>query len=169
MKITELIDRVEATQAFGQWRAANKDAYLASAFAIFDADKQPGEWSIGYFNPGTDKMTVFVVNGDVRVCAPSDVFKSEEGVKAITREKVGIDFKDALRIAKEFQEKNYSADQPQRVILILQQLIAQVWNISIITNTCKMLNIRINSESGKVLHSSITPLFRFVEDGSIKD
>ena len=165
MEIAELLKKVESSSVFVSWRPDNKEAYLANIFALFDVDKQPGEWSFGYYDARADRMTVFVVASDVTVNPPSEVFKKGDVVNRLDIDEVKVDFMDAMKTAGEFCRKNFSADAPQKFIVSLQKLVSNVWNISIITSTYKMVNIHVDSVSGKVVHSSATPLFKFMKSG----
>lgn len=165
MEISELLKRVESSSVFVSWRPDNRDAYLANVFALFDVDKQPSEWNFGYYDAKADRMTVFVAAADITINPPSEVFKKGDIVNELDVGKVKVGFSEAMEKSGEFCRKNFSADAPQKFIVSLQKIVSNVWNISIITRTYKMINIHVDAVSGKVVHSSATPLFKFMKSG----
>lgn len=148
MNIFEIIKKLEKSDVFASWRAANKKAYLAHAFKT---DEMRDLWEIGYFNPKTNLITVFNVNNKITRNPDSEVFKEENAlVNELNIKKVKINENSAIKSAEKILNENYKGMAAIKTFMILQNLdkIGQVWNITFVTGQFKTINVKIDSDSG---------------------
>lgn len=147
------------SKTFQEWQENNKKCYLSHVFIML-GDKE--DLQVGYYNKEKDKITSFIIDEKIEVSQESDVFKKDRKiVEKLDINKVKIDFEDALQIANKFQRENYSKEIPIKKIIVLQNLeIGQVWNITYISNSFNTLNIKIDSETGKIKSHELVSLFK---------
>lgn len=162
MQITDILSTLEASAAYTAWRKANPDAYLAHLFCMIESDATT--WQVGYYDRKTDAITSFDITADsVEAHPPEAVYKKDGAtVKELKRDSVKIEIDAALDTAKELQRRKYPAELPIKHIVVLQTLAAgQVYNITYVTKGFKTLNIKISSETGKVVDEQLAPIFSF--------
>ncbi|MBI4149823.1 hypothetical protein HY488_00305 [Candidatus Woesearchaeota archaeon] len=166
MLVKEILAQLEANPAFVSWHKKNPDACLAHLFCMVENDVTT--WQVGYYNKKTDTITSFdIIDSDIKVYPPEEVFKKKgTGVKELKQENIKIDLDDALRVARELQQQKYPAETPIKEIVVLQTLAAeQVYNITYVTKGFKTLNIKVSSETGKIVDQQLAPIFSFDKGG----
>lgn len=128
------------------------ESYLAHAFFMDDGHE---EWQIGFVNPSDEEITVFVVSEDsVTKNPPAEALKKPgETINELVLEDVGVLAHDALASAKKHLSENYEGHPLKQSIVLLQNLseYGQVYNITLVTETFHMLNIKLSSSSGEVV------------------
>lgn len=162
MGIKEEIDRLEGSSEFSIWRKANKEAYLAHAFTMREAGGLEG-WQLGYFNRSSQRVTIFEMEKEIIVQPESEVFKREETeVKALELARVKIGAEEAIEIAGRLCKEDYPQIISSKQIVILQNIeLGQLWNITFVSRTMDVLNIKVDAENGNVLSHNLSRLFEF--------
>lgn len=163
MEIKAIIKKLSSNSEFKKWKQSNKDYYLVHCFKMLD-EANEDEWQIGYYNSKKDSMVTFLVQkDDIKMVPEKDIFRKErQEIQEIKLEKVKLSLEKILDIAKDFTNKKYAGETRMKTIILLQHLdIGQVWNITFLTNSFKTLNLKINSENGKVLKHELTSLLQF--------
>ena len=96
-----------------------------------------------------------------------EIFKKPDTeVKPIEIEKAKLLFEKILKKAEEFQKKKYPKELVSKTIAILQNLeqFGTVWNITFVMHSFRTLNMKINPESGEILHHNLESLMDFVKE-----
>ncbi len=159
MDILSKLKFLENSHEFKEWNKTYKSHYLVHAFKLFD-EANKNIWQIGYYDRSSDTITTFVLeNGkEIKIIPNLEIFKQEKDViKKLEVSKIKINVQEALNISEALLKKEYSAEAPIKTMLVLQTIGAQVYNISYITQSMSIINIRISSENGDVLeHKKIT-------------
>jgi hypothetical protein len=162
MIVSATVERLEDHIEFKQWKKDNKTSYLAHVFKLVDqANKDI--WQIGYYNLN-DTITTFTIDyDDVRIIPEEAVFKkTDKKVRRLDLSKVKIDLDKALSIAEDFQKNNYKMDDPERIIVILQNVAKNImYNVTYITKVVNLLNMKIDAKTGNMICHEITPLMQF--------
>ena len=134
-------------------------AYLAHAFFMDDGND---EWQIGYVDPEDQSIIVFVVSADaVTKNPPAEAFKKPDHViQELKLENVGISAEDALACAKKNLSEKHSTHPLKQAIVLLQVLPeeGQVYNITLVTETFHMYNIKLDSQSGDIVSEKMDHL-----------
>lgn len=159
-----ILDNLEKSEEFKKWKGEHTDSYLAH---IFRMDDGKGEelCLVGYYN-NDDTITSFEVNGDdIVLKSCEEIFKKDDSVvKQLDMDKVGLDFEQIKSIAEEFREKNYKNELPTKKIFILQNIdVGQVWNITIVTLSFNTLNLKIDANTGEIIHHHLASLMSMGE------
>ncbi|HZX44464.1 MAG TPA: hypothetical protein VFF28_02150 [Candidatus Nanoarchaeia archaeon] len=162
MDIISLLDRLEKDQGFIDWKKKNQFSYLAHVFKLLD-DANIDDWQIGYYN-NDDTITTFIITPqEIKVAETENIFKKPDAkINKLDVEKIKIDIAEALQTAEKIQAKEYKNETPFKIITILQNLdIGQVYNITYVTQSFKVLNLKIDSTDGKVLAKSLKSVMDF--------
>lgn len=158
MKIKEIVEKVEKSEAFREWKKQHKDSFLVHLFMMYDEKES---YQVGYYDKKKDMITSFSVDDEIMASPESEVFKKEKTVvKRLDIKKVKKDFEDAVSIANKFQREKYSTEIPIKKIVVLQNIdFGQIWNITFISKTFNTLNMKIDAGSGKVKKHELVSLF----------
>lgn len=157
MDINKVINDVESSKEF---KTLEPDHYLVHIFRMMDADKSE-DCQVGYYNKKSDKIIVFdYLEGSVKMMPPEEAFKEKNYIAALDLSKVKISMDDALNTAQQVVKENYPAHLLSKAIVLLQKLpeFGQIWNITVITHTFQVINIKIDSETGKTIKHSMESL-----------
>jgi hypothetical protein len=159
MNALNSIKSVGKNPLFLDWKKSNPESYLTSAFAMLA--NTADEWLISYFNPKTETITTF---STVTKKSTEDAFKKEKTIPELKLEEVKISEQAALKAAKTSLETNYKENNPQKTIIVLQKLEDEpLWNITYITTTLKVANIRISAATGKEISRTMNAVSDFIQ------
>lgn len=135
--------------------------YLASCFTMFE-NVEEANWQIDYYYAKENKMFSFVVNKDVKVSESNKIFQKEKKeIKELNLDKVKIDFEEAIDKVESLIESKYKGEKPNKIIVILQNIENEVWNITYITNSFNLLHVKVNAINGNVEEESFESVLKF--------
>ncbi len=165
MTFKRMVEKIEESEVFKDWKKNNKKSYLANVFIMFDSMNK-GIWNASYYNPETDKITSIVIdeNNKVSIQATDDVFKKEDTlVKPLDMDKVNIHFDEAIEIAEKLKEEEYQGEPTQKNIVLLQDIEGHglVWNLTFITAAYNTINVKIDASDGKIKKHQISSLLAY--------
>ncbi|MFH1324951.1 MAG: PepSY domain-containing protein, partial [Nanoarchaeota archaeon] len=100
---------------------------------------------------------------EIKKAAAENIFKRPEAkIEPLDEDKIKIDITKALEIAEKTQVKDYKQETPSKIITILQKLnMGQVYNITYVTQSFKILNFKIDAVNGKVLKTKLENIMDF--------
>ncbi|MFT4250327.1 MAG: hypothetical protein ACMXYD_03120 [Candidatus Woesearchaeota archaeon] len=159
MKLSDALSRVDEYS-----KDLPSGCYLAHAFFMDDGRD---EWQVGFVNPDDESIIVFVVSEDsVTKNPPSEAFKKPEDVIAPLRlEEVKVPASQALAAAKKHLSEKYPTHPLKQAILLLQVLDgSQVYNITLVTETFYLLNLKLASSSGEVVSEEFDHLMKLRQE-----
>ena len=164
MEIKELLERVLNSRLYKNFNNDDK-AYLCSFFKI-DGEEEQDEWQVDFYNPEKDKITSFKeIGNQIRIIGKdSKIFKEKEAkVNELRIDKVKIAPEDAIKAVDELKKKKYSGEEALRRIVILQSTkeLKENWNITYLTTSFNILNVKINAKNGAVIEESLKPALTF--------
>jgi len=149
------LKKLENSAEFNQWKANHQDYYLSSCFTILNDDKPA--WQFHYYSKKADAIVTFEVKTKITIEPASKVFKKKDAiVEPLEIAKVKIEAGQALK--KVTSLKSYKACSFTQKMLLLQQINQPIWNLSLITSTYQILNIKLSAVSGEVLSESFESL-----------
>jgi len=156
----EEIKRLESSQEFREHIKKNPDIFLAHVFYMFD-EANKGVIQAGYYSKKKDTISTFIIEKE-KICFNCEdrVFREQKtAIKPLDLSRVKIDVSEALEIADKMQKEKYPVHVPLKKIAILQHLPAgQVWNITFLTQSFKTLNIKIDSETKKIISENLVSI-----------
>lgn len=161
-ELKRALKNLQKVKEFKDFKKKNPKAYLASCVVVID-DKKVGDWQIDFYLPKKHKMATFVVKDIVEFKGEDDIFQKEKAeVKGLRLDDVKIGFDKMLKLLEGFRKKDYSGDFPNKTIAVLQTIEDYpVWNLTLLTATLKVLNVKINAVDGKVISDNIENFLSF--------
>jgi len=138
-----------------------KQGHLSTGFVVLDSNfKEVQDWQIAYYDNEKGKMQVFSLKnkGNVIECSffdDKDVFKDPgQSILEVKENKIKFDLEDIQGSVREVLKKYKQA--PAKFIAILQNLHdSQIWNVTVLTTVFTPINIKISTETGKVISDEV--------------
>lgn len=151
-RLLDILHQAESSVQYEGFRLNDPESFLAHVFFMEDVG-QEGEFQVGYYNPVKQRMTTFELHGSEWVMLPDLEVFSYPGAAILPLDPslVKCDAAEMMSKAQEVQQDLYPGNMIIKKILILQHLsIGQVFNISFITRAFKVINLKFDSETGKL-------------------
>jgi len=171
MALKDIIKKVEKNKSFKSFIKANPDYYLAHCFSMIDegkkdkeekakgkgtgAKKQAVKWELGYYSDKADKLVVFEISPKVVMRDAENALKRDGSINKLDMAKVKVSLTKALDICSELMSKNYPGRSVTKNIIVLQNLDGQMYNITLVTLSFDIINIKIDSETGEVISHNL--------------
>jgi hypothetical protein len=157
MTLKDNVKKVESSKIFKDFIKANPDYFLAHCFAMLvEGEKEKDiKWELGYYSEKTDKVVVFETTPNINMRPEEDAFKKDGTIKKLDIKKVKINVSKALKSCEELTTKKYPNRNITKKIIILQNLEKEIFNITLVTLSFDILNIRIDAATGEVLSDNI--------------
>jgi hypothetical protein len=154
MDVGVKIKLIEDSKYFQEFIKENPHYYLVHIFKVMDDKTSKNSWQVGYYSKDTDKIVVFDYNeGIITLNEPEEALKEDNYIQKLDLEEIKISADKALEISSEIIKKEYNGEIPTKHIFLLQNLPdhGNIWNITIVTMTFSVINIKIDSNNGAVL------------------
>lgn len=147
--VKEEISRVENNELFFAFKKQKPQAYLAHVFVMKKVgalDKQ-----IGYYDPESETITTFS-SEPVREAGSDEALTKNGDVKELVLGEVTLSLTQAKSCGVKIVDEHYGGQTITQEICILQHLEeGVVWNLTLITSSFNMINVRIDAATGKVI------------------
>lgn len=184
--VSQLIESVEKSKEFSAWRKTNSSAYLSSLFvmakgiALLEGNgSNAAEWLLSYYDRDDDTFTTFSSLGGQRA-AKEQAFKKGKTLPELKAGAVKVEIQGSIRAAEEVRGKKYRGEGASSIIAILQPLSAEeifggsgkpektagpipVWNITYITTSYNIINVKVDAETGRVLSDTVSGVMDFMQ------
>ena len=150
---------VQKSQEYKKFRASNKKAILFSAFFILNPEFETETQQVDYLMPNMKKITTFFVTQEGKVNMKQDELQlKKKEAKQLEIEKI----KDLDFVIQELKKDITS--KPTKIIAILQHHDSkQIWNITCILQSFKILTLHFDCFSGKILLKEERNIFDFIK------
>ena len=148
------VRRLLVSPLFQEWKAKNPEAYLTHIFYMTEMEPQ-----VGYYDQILDKITTFTMADEITRNPEQQVFKKEDTIRPLLINDVEQSTMRIIEKARTFQEEKYKKENVVKEIILLQNLdIGQVYNVTFITDSFKILNMKICAKRGDVLQHEFRSL-----------
>ena len=161
MDLQAAITAVESSEPFKGFSKEHPKRYFAHAFSM-ERPEDPFRWQFGYYVPDIRKL--FVFKAEPVEALPADDAYGETPIKRLDIKEIRVDTEQAKKLALDFKEQKFPAEQVTKVILIVQNLDRPLYNFTLVTSTFNILNLRIDAKSGEVLSSEMHPIMSLRRD-----
>ena len=150
-EIKKFLQELEESKVFKKFKKNNPIAYNSSVSKI------QNQLQIDFYDPNEDKITSFTKKDNEIVMQKSEIFRKEKiKIPELKISKVKITLEEIEKIISEkYQEI------PTKKIFILQQTEFPIWNITYLTQSLNILNIKINAESGEIIEEKMESALNF--------
>jgi len=153
----EKYNKLTDSKVFKEWKENNKKDYLCSYVLVNDIPQ------FDFYNPKTDKITSFIINKEIEIKKEQNIFKkSKDKIYELKLDRVKITIKKAEEIINNLEK--YKKENFNKKIIILQSKKDPLWNISLITNSLNILNIRIDATNGEIISETFESLLNLKVD-----
>lgn len=153
------IKKLNEFKEFEDYKKENPDAYFTAGFVMMD-ENDKGKWQIDFYSPKKHKITSFVIDKKVQVMPSEQIFQKEvKKIEKLDIDKVKVTLNVAFDKINEILQKKFPHEVPSKKIVIIQMLDGkEIWNISYITTTFNLINVKIDAKNGKVLEAKLDTL-----------
>ena len=149
-----LYNKLTSSQIFKAWKENNPKDYLCSYVLINNIPQ------FDFYNPKIDKITSFIINKEIEIKKEQNIFKSsKDKIKELKIDKIKTTLKQAEETINNLEQ--YKNETFNKKIIILQNIKIPLWNISLITDTFNILNIKINAINGNIISEKYESLLNF--------
>lgn len=153
MKLLFLIEKLENSAEFSEYKSKNPSGFLCAGFFILDLDLKTENYQLDY-SDSEGNITTFHFQEKI-------LMKSAESLNKIIPQKVldeiRIDIDNMQEIAKSEAIKNNL--KLNKIIAVLQNLDGKIiWNLNCMSGL-KILILKIDANSGEILKSEVINLF----------
>lgn len=152
MDIKETFKLLQESDEFKQFSENEEGFVLAHAYYEKEHDKEK-PWEIGFYNKKRDRMVVFETN-PIKRLPEQEIFKKGKLVKTLNLDLVDVSFEEAMMMTENIRREKYSSSNISKYLVILQNLDKQVWNITLISTSFDLINIRIDAVNGDIIGES---------------
>jgi hypothetical protein len=153
-KLKEKYNNLTATEMYKEFMEFHPDYKLSHFFFVSEKMNMLDE-QIGFYSEKVDKVVSFDLVKH-SVSEPENAAKTSGTIPSFNLDNVNLDIDETLKMAEEIMKENYSSHNPTKYICILQVLEGiLMWNITIVTNTLNMINIKMNAKHPKVITHNI--------------
>ena len=158
MDIKSAVKDLEKSAVFVEFIDENPDYYLINVFSLEEAGQ--ANWQAGYYSKKDDKIVTFNLKPITRN-PPEDVFKKESIVEELELDKVKVPLEKALHTCEKLRKKKYSAHKVAKRLVILQKKEVPFYNITFITQSFNIINIKLDATSNKIIKEFLKPAISF--------
>jgi len=155
MILKDTIKRIEKDKGYRDWKKTHPDFYLAHAFTMLDEKEKKYMWEMGFYNPKTDMLAVVETEPAVSVRPEEEVFKKEGKVNPLDMKKISVSVAKAMQMCDDVVKEKYSAHVVTKRIILLQNIERQIYNITLVTLSFHLLNLRIDAETGEIVSQNM--------------
>ncbi len=148
MNISENYSKIINSGEFKGFKKENPDSFLANVFL----DKDGWQFNFSY----NKKMISFFIEKDIVKTEESEAYEKNPELEELKIKEIKIDLEKAEEITKKITDEEIT-----KKIIILQQREFPIWNITYITSSLNVLNVRINAISGEITNQKEENILNF--------
>ena len=167
MSFKQALKKLEESSEFQAFKKKNKKAFLFSAFFILNPNLDLETQQFDYFL-SQKKVATFLINEKIE--HKIDNFNPQNKITKID-ENIKADIEDIRHVINdELRKKWPQGVEVNKVIAILQKIDGkQMWNITCLLGSMKLLKIHVDCFNGKVLKSEEASIFDMIKIKKTKE
>ncbi len=155
MKIKEALKKVKKNEKIKE--ILDIGGFFSSGFTTLEPEEMIDNWNLSFYNCKNDMITsIYVSEKEVKLGITDKPL--HKNVHRPEIENVKITGKDALKKAKK-EFKKYKKPL-SKILVSMQKKETEIWNISFITKVGSIINIKIDSKTGKIIKKEEITLFQ---------
>ncbi len=159
MELRKILEKLQKSAIFKEWKEKNKACFLAHVFVMLD-EANKDVWQMAYYCKAEDRLTTFLIEKeDIKLIPGQEIFKSKDEIKELQVDDVKVSVNEAFETAEKCKKENYPKEINFKSFFIIQNSnLGQIYNITYLTGSFKAINIKISAKDGKILNNSIYSL-----------
>lgn len=144
-KLKDILRQLEDTEEYKRWREEHQNSFLSSCFIVDDQG-----WQLAFYSPKNKKLSTFLK--DRLVQSDTAIFKIKgEDVEQLNLDDVKIELDEAFAIADSELVNNHPGYKPVKKIIVLQKILQPMWNLTYLTSSFYIFNIKINATNKNII------------------
>lgn len=152
----DFFKKLEKSQVFKDWKKENKTCFLCSCFTIID--KKEEFWQFDFYNKKLNKITSFKIDSSIEIFPEDDIFSDGKStINPVDLNDIKIEFNE---ISEKLKKKHKGITKE---IVVLQNSDGLIWNISLLTSTMNLINVKASASTGKILEEKSESVLKFRE------
>lgn len=162
-QLKSLKKEVEETKNYKEWKEKNPNSYFVSAFFLGDKFySKSKEWQFDFYEADKDKVVSFIYGKDEPVKEEEIFKKTKDKLGELVLEDIKFDLDKAIFTFEKIKSAKHPSETATKKLFILQVLEGKpVWNITYISSSFNILNIKIDAISGEVVSESFSSVLSF--------
>ncbi len=158
MEFKQALNILKEKDEFKEFKKENPSYFVVHGFLTREDSSDEG-WQIGFYSEENDNIVVFETEPVERL-PEDDAFKKQGSINPLDVEKIKFNLEEALEKAEKIREKEYAGQTVTKKIVVLQKLEEQIWNITLVTASFNIINIRLNTETGDLVSKKIESIMK---------
>ena len=155
MTLKQTVKKVEESKVFKGFIKKHPEYYLVHCFTMAESSARKYKWELGYYSEKKDMMVVFETEPKIGIRPEEQAFKKSGTIKRLDLGRVKLSVTKALNICDELVKDKYPRENITKKIILLQHLDKQVFNITLVSASFNILNVKIDADTGEILHDNI--------------
>jgi hypothetical protein len=162
MGFDSVVEQIEKSKAFANFKKKNKDSFLCAGFFIIDYKDKKNQQQLDYCLVGGDIYT-FLLDNEVIMKKSETIQGAKHDLKQLKKE-MKVDLDDAEKIVCE-KIKQEKIEKPLiKIIAVLQVYEGkQIWNLTCILEGFEFIQCHIDSETGDILKFERKNMMDFIQ------
>jgi len=157
-----LIETIENSDAFRNFKDKNSEAYLCAGFFVIDYQNQANQQQLNYFLQD-GKIFTFIFDKEITIKEAETIEGRKIELKNLNKE-IKADLDDVENILKMEFETRRIGKKLNKIIAILQiHEGRQIWNLTLMLEGFDIIQCHIDSFSGEILKFEHKSMFDFVK------
>jgi hypothetical protein len=141
------------SEEFKEFKKENPECFLSSVFL----DGKTWQFNFSY----DKKLITFYIQDSLIHTEESELYDSGQEIKELRLNDIKISLEKAEKLMEKIREKEKITDTINKKIIILQQKDYPYWNITYITSSLNVFNVKINAVSGKIIEQKFENILKF--------
>ena len=150
MNLKEEYSNITNSEEFEELEKEFPEIFLSSIFL----DTKGWQFNFYYNN----KLITFVLENDLIKTEESEIYEKNKEFEKLDLSEVKIELEQVKKITE-----NLTEEEITKKIIILQQKQVPFWNLTYITSSLNVLNIKINAISGEIMEQNTENIMKFKE------
>ncbi len=151
MNLQEEYSNILESEEYKEFKQNNPESYLSSVFL----DNSGWQFNFYYDN----KLITFYLEDSIIKTEESEIYEKKE-IKELKLNDIKVSKQEAEEIINQVMDK-HGNEEINKKIIILQQKEVPFWNITYITTTLNVLNVKINAISKEILEQKFENIMKF--------
>ena len=155
MKIKDAINKAKEKKEIRE--ILESGGFFCSGFVTLGSGEKIEKWNLSFYNPETGKITSVTVSENKVELGVTDNPLHRE-VYSPDESKIKVFGQEALEKARE--EFRLYGKPLAKILICFQKKGKECWNISFITKVGSIVNVKVDSQTGKIMNSEEINLFQ---------
>lgn len=158
-----LVENIENSDAFKQFKNKNPDAELCAGFFVLDYQNQANQQQLDYcFSDG--KIFTFILDKEITIKEAETIEGQEQKKLGKLNKDIKADLDDIEKILEnEFQARKIGKKINKTIAILQIYEGKQIWNLTLMLEGFAMIQCHIDSFSGEILKFEQKSMFDFVK------